>query len=380
MCLISFFILLTIHKVTSNFTLSVFLSLVATLNAYIISLQNLNPNIIGMLYCCIILFLITRETIPWFLVGLLFGVFGGVRNIAILFGPALILKIMLSSSSKRKDVLLFIIGAFIAILPILYWKQFAFGNMFMHPSQFSNHEGFRPVFEHHFLFWSFNFNGMFNFPLHTEMIRTPYFAFPTFLTIPLTIINMFGVILSAFMLIGIPASFKINKHFAWTLIIWFLPIFAIFILQENWSELKTTFLLLFMNPILIWMSFGIHALFKAKRKLVLVSTITLISLLLCIGIQSLRTIDFAVDGRWYERFPRATKSTMSYVGDDLRSQPESASEIHKQKIHLTKVNLFPNVSVPRLPFSLLQEKIRGEITSFSIQTIDYWKYIYGEDQ
>ena len=378
MC-IAIYVYLTVDVLTEKKIISLGMALFSVLNAYCISLTHLNPNIMGMFFVSLLLYLLVMKNPSWFLIGVLYGVLGGVRNLALFFAPALLYRLMTVSKHKKKDACLFFFGAMITIIPILYWKQYAFGNMFMHPSQFSHHEGFRPTFEHRFLFWTFKFNGMFNFPFYTKIIRTPYFVFPTFLTLPLLMVSSLGVFLTACLCRGMWYSFKENKHIALFLLLWFFPMALMFIVQENWSNMKTTFLLLFIHPPILWVAFGIQSLCQAKKKKRVLITLMGFCIVFVLGIKGVGLCDFEVDERWYERFPRATRNEMSFIGDDLRTQRESADMLEKQRSMLARANIFPRVNVPDFAAKNVFEAVRKERKEESLTMVDYWKYIYMEE-
>lgn len=375
--LIAVFVFLTMRLFTDRFTVCLFAAAAATLNPYMISLNKLNPNIIGMMFISILLYLILSRKAGWLLIGLVYGIFGGVRNEGILFLPAIFYYLFYSSERKFKDSLLFIGAAFITIIPILYWNYFAFGNMFMHPTQFQGLEGFRPTFEHRFLLWKFNFNGMFNWPLYSQVVRTPYFAFPVFLLLPLILVNSFGVILSALTLTGIAVLFREKRELLIFLMLWMLPMYMLLSLMENWSELKTTFLLLCLNPIIMFMSFGLKDLLeKAYSRKYLTLTLCLIAIIWSAVRLSFLT-DFQADPRWYARFPRVLqKGEISFIGDDLRTKPEDPIEILAQKKGLTSGWLIPRISVQKIGLSALKSRINSEFNQDDLRILDFWKYIY----
>ncbi|MFC1576256.1 hypothetical protein ACFL3J_01145 [Candidatus Omnitrophota bacterium] len=375
--LTALFTFLTVRLFSEKFYVCIFSAVAITLNSYLLSLSKLNPNILGMLLISILLYLILSKKCSWFIIGLVFGVLGGVRNIGILFLPAAIYGLFASPGKKTRNTLLFVFGALITIAPILYWNHFAFGDILMHPSQFGELEGFRPVFEHRFLFWKFDFNGMFNYPFHDKIVRTPYFCLPTFLILPLTLISSFGVILSVLVFTGTVNLFKKHRQVFIFLVLWFLPMYLIFSVQENWSELKTTFVLLFLNPLIIFMSFGVWWLFEKKfiRKNIVKTALLTILFILVIKLGS--HADFAVDERWYVRFPRAAgKNKMSYIGDDLRTEPESPEMLERQKKELTRANLLPKVDVQKVDLASALNAAKQEFGQKNITVVDYWKYIY----
>lgn len=373
--LIGLFVFLTTQELSKNFSICTFSALCATLNSYILSITNLNPNILGMMLISILLYLLIRKDPNGFIAGLICGVLGGIRNEGVLFFPAIVYKLSASHDKKIRQILLFILGTLITIVPILYWNYYAFGNPFMHPTQFHGLGGFRPEFEHRLLFWKFNFNGMLNYPFYIKIIRTPYFSFPVFLLLPLTLINSFGIILSVLIFTGAVNIFKKHRQLFIFLIVWFTPMYILLSVQENWSELKTTFLLLWLNPLILFMSLGLEKFFINVKKDI--SKILFLSIILIIAVKLLFYLDFGIDQRWYIRFPRAIKGTnFSYVGDDLRTKFEAPSELIAQKKNLTQGNIFPwmSANVMLIPYKL--SIIKEEINQKDITTVDFWKYIY----
>jgi len=375
--LIAVFIFFTLRNLNLRFLICLFGALIAALNPYMLSLNKLNPNIVGMMFISVIIYLILSKKSSWLLIGLVYGIFGGVRNEGILFLPAIIYFLCTSSDRKIKDILLFFLGALITIIPILYWNYFAFGNILMHPTQFSGLEGFRPTFTHRFLFWKFNFNGMFNWPLYTRIVRTPYFAFPVFLLLPLILINSFGVILSTLAVNGIVRFFKEKRRWLIFLILWFLPMYILLSAMENWSELKTSFLLLCLNPIIIFISLGLEDLIRRISSPKYIIRTVCLAVILWSTVRLLFFTDFQADPRWYLRFPRVLqKKEISFIGDDLRTKPESPSEIFTQKKDLTRARIIPCISWQKIDFFSLANKIKLELNQDDLTSVDFWKYIY----
>ena len=375
--LIAIFTFLSMRNLKLYFFTCLLGAFFAALNPYILSLNKLNPNIAGMMFICVIVYLILSKKTSWLLIGLIFGIFGGVRNEGILFFPAITFFLYTSSDRKIKDSVLFLCGALIGIIPILYWNYFAFGNMFMHPTQFKGLEGFRPTFPHTLLFWKFNFNGMFNWPLYTQIVRTPYFAFPVFILLPLILIKSFGVIFSTLAANGIAGFYRKNRRILIFLILWFLPMYSLLSVMENWSELKTTFLLLCINPIIVFICFGLDELIMNISKPKYVISTACLGIIVWSAVRLLVLTDFRADPRWYERFPRVLqKKEISFIGDDLRTKPENPNEILAQKLDLTKARLIPQIRWEKIDFFILAKQIKSELNQNSLTTVDFWKYIY----
>lgn len=374
---IGFFVFLATRTLTKNFIISVFSACCAALNSYILSINTLNPNLLGMTIISILLYLLIRENPRGFIIGLIYGVLGGIRNEGILFLPAIIYKLFVSSDKKNREIILFLIGTAITITPILYWNYFAFGNPLMHPTQFRGLDGFRPEFAHRFLFWKFNFNGLLNYPFYTRIIRTPYFSFPVFLLLPLIILSSFGLILSSLIFTGVLHARK--KHFRTFifLILWLLPMYLLLSILENWSDLKTTFILMWFNPIILFIGLGIDEFFLQENKTKLILGIILLSTILFISVKALTNYEFEADQRWYLRFPRTVKGTeFSYIGDDLRTKFEDPAELALQKKILTQGNFFPSLKETKINIPNTLKTIKKEISTKDIITVDFWKYIY----
>lgn len=374
---IGLFVFLASRLLTKNFTISVFCACCATLNSYILSINSLNPNLLGIAIISLLLYLLIRENPGGFVIGLIYGVLGGIRNEAILFLPAIIYKLFVSSDKKNKEIILFIIGTAITITPILYWNYFAFGNPLMHPTQFRGLDGFRPEFAHRFLFWKFNFNGLLNYPFHNQVVRTPYFSFPVFLLLPLIILSSFGLILSSLIFTGALQAHKKHPQAFIFLILWLAPMYLLLSVAENWSDLKTTFILMWFNPIVLFIGLGIKELFLEEHKRKTILKIVLLSVILFAGVKILSLYEFAVDQRWYSRFPRAVKGTeFSYIGDDLRTKFEDPAELAAQKKVLTRGNLLPEFKKIEINIPNTLKTIKKEISTTDITTVDFWKYIY----
>ena len=375
--LIAAFAFLISQLLFKNFYLSAFTAIIAALNSYILSINNLNPNILGLMIISIILYLLLEDTPNGLIIGLVYGALGGIRNESILFLPAIIYKLFISSPKKGREITLFFLGSLITIAPILYWNKYAFGNPFMHPTQFHSLGGFRPVFEHNFLFWKFDFNGMLNWPFYHKIIRTPFFCFPTFLLLPLTLASSLGIIIFSLIFTGAINLFKRNRQLFIFLMLWFLPMYLLLSVMENWSNLKMTFLLMLFSPLIIFIAAGLKGLFSKETLKSNLAGIILLSIAVFILVKTLAFSDFEVDQRWYERFPRAVEGkNISYIGDDLRTKKEDPAELLAQKKILTQGNLLPRLNKTDIDLQQKIKIIKQESNQKEITIVDIWKYIY----
>jgi len=378
--LIACFGFLTASRIFRNEGIGIFAGILLSLNPFIISVNNLNANTIGLMIVSMIIYLLLKKKTNWLLVGILYGVLGGIRNVTLILGPAIVAWMYMRNGTKRQLMIL-AAGAIIAIIPILFWNQFAFGGMLTHPTQYSELEGFRPTFEHRFIFWDFEFNGLLNYPFHNILVRTPHFAFPTFLTIPFVIANSFGTVLVALSFFGFNYLWKKDRRLTVFFLLLFIPFFLFLAVQENWEELKTTFILLIFGPLVMFMAAGLKWLMNNLGWKTLLK-VTVVSIVLMIMIQLSSNIDVPVDERWYERFPHAinSESGLAELEESDRNSweffytAETREEYEQQKRKLTRGNLFPALYEPFQP--------QVSVVSYGLQkkeltTLEIWDYIYG---
>lgn len=378
---------LIVERLFGAFYLALFSGFLLAANPYMLSIGGLNPNsfalaILGAMTC---LLLDGENRRGLFAAGLLYGAAGGLREECVLLFPA-IAFLLLSGKKRGKGWMLasFTAGGAIAILPALYFKDFAFGNPLLHPSQYGGFQGFRPVFIHSFLGREFEFNGLLNFPFHSGTVRTPHFAFPVFLLFPLVFIRCFGTILAAMKFFGIFALWKRERRLFAFFFLWLAPIFLLFAFQENWEEVKMTFMLLIFIPAVAFISAGIHSLFdrgflSLRWKAVSAAAVAVV-LTILVKLSGLH--DFPADQRWYERFPHARENMKSpeCLGGEDRNKwtffhtAECPGEFLREKEKLTAALPFP---MPYLPvrFTGLNE-ISGEFWKSDIKMLDTWRLIY----
>jgi hypothetical protein len=272
--------------------------------------------------------------------------------------------------------------AFILNAPFLAWNHYAFGSMFTHAAMYTGYDGWRPQFDHKLplLGTPFKFNGMLNWPFYDEVVRTPHFPLPVFLLLPLTVIRSFGLVLSALGLAGIAFLWRDDRAATVLLLLWVLPYFVFFLPQENWSELKMTFLL----PIYPAMALLVLAGVRGSRPL----HIAVALLLLVVLVRIAATSEYPPDPRWPERFPHSVDNAGRELPDGLRDTqfffhlPENDEELTRQRQRFTAGNVLPSIrNVPSERVSGLGAALRdetGERNADGRRTmIAVWNYIYG---
>lgn len=380
------FAFVAIKRLIGGFAIPLTVSLILVLNPFSLYLERLNGNLFGLWSLALLWLLMTEESPRWWLVGLLYGLIGGIRNEAIVLAPVIIGVMLWKLKGIRNAIgpfLAFSFAAGIAILPVLLWNDFAYGKAIIHPSQVERLEGFRPTFEHSFLGLAFTFNGLLNYPFHDQLVRTPHFAFPTFVLWPLITIKSLGVLLSAAALIGGWLSLKTAEGRA--LFAWYMLVYLLFAFQENWEELKQTFMALHLLPLFAFVAMGLRYMAAGIRDIRRWSILGAASIVVVIVVMSARLLDVQADERWYERFPHAAanQSGLGELPEELRKDwhffytRETPEEVERERANLTRLSIFPQMYRPiYFPDDSVFSKIMNEPSTRELRTLAIWSYIY----
>jgi hypothetical protein len=347
-----------------------------------------------------ILLMLQFEPFRPLIAGLLLGVLGGIRNMGVIYAPLFMLWVyfIAADHSESKKALarrmaglrgagLFATGALLTILPITYWKEFAFGFPLAHPSQFADFHGFRPTFEHTFLGLKFFFNGLLNFPFHSEWVRTPHFPFPVFLMIPLVFITSIGLLGVGLGFLGLKPLLREHRRTAWMAVAWLFITCLFWAFQENWEELKMSFLFLAMPPIFLFVSFGLGRLTAIGEMRGNALTLAAVTVILVVVIKFAFFLDFPQDQRWYERFPKAgtNSSQLSGLPEDKRLAPEffltreTDEERLATKQRLTSICLLPCQYLPlQTEWPTIGSTVEQELEQPRLVVGNVWDTIYAQ--
>jgi len=366
-------------------------------NPFMLNVDRLNNNGFSLPLMLLVIYLLFRKDRPLVLTAIVFGVLAGIRNEAICFVPAITWWILRRDPERsslrpflRRFGRLFVFGVLtvLALSPILYWKWFAFGNPLMHPSQYAHFQGFRPEFPHHFFGWTFSFNGLFNWPFHTQLVRTPHFGYPTYLLFPLATARAFGLVGIAIIFYGVYVLARRRPAVLAFFLAWMAPVYILFGPQENWEEVKMTFMLLAWPPLLPFFAAGLVGLWEQPtwtKRLVPFGALLIVAL---VGIKGLGAVHAPQDMRWYVRFPNADlqKNPKAQAGlaevdrnDALYFQSyETAAEIAQQRQKLSAALPWPAQYLP-LDWDFGREwaEMKTEAHTRDLEVEEVWGYIYG---
>lgn len=362
-------------------------TLVLVFNPFSLYLDRLNGNLFGLVLLTFLFFLLQERRPPWWLIGLCYGLVGGVRNEAIIVAPLFVVFLWARRESWAgfaRNFATFGLTAFVGILPVLVWNDYAYGQMLIHPSQVAHLEGFRPTFPHRFFGAEFEFNGLLNWPFHDHLVRTPHFAYPTFLLWPLITIKSLGVLLAAAAPVGAIVLVRRRRLEGWSLLYWYLIVYALFFFQENWEELKQTFMALHLFPLAVFVALGV-AWVAERRRLVRGALVLAIAVALAAGVFAARSLEAPADERWYVRFPHAARNDagLAELPENLRKDwhffytRETPAEVARERAHLGTPSPLPALYRPFEPaIAANLERIPREPFQREHTTLAIWSYIY----
>ncbi len=378
-------------------------------NPFSWAVDRLNANLFSMPLMLLVLWLLLDWRRTWPLLGLVFGALAGIRNEAICFVPAICLAMLAdvridaprSSLSGGPTVTgsvmsfggrfnrLVAVGALTVVVmgPVFFWKWWALGHPLMHPSQYAHFQGFRPEFAHDLFGLHFTFNGLFNWPLHDHLVRTPHFGYPTWLLFPLVTARAWGTLGIAVMGWGLWRLFRLRPALAMVLVGWSLPVYVLFGPQENWEEVKMTFMLLAWPPIAAFFAVGFADMMGRPSGLRL-APLAAMTLLAFFAVKGLATVEAPADERWYVRFPNADKvnnpgaqkGLAAHERNDWRyfQSYETPEEIAAEREKLSAGHLWPARYLPvTFEPSAAVARISREVGVRDLEVLEIWGYIYG---
>jgi len=388
-----------VHRATTRRWLAFLAAGVLLLNPFMLSFQRMNANFTALLLLTTLFLVMETDPVRPFFAGLLLGVLGGVRNMGIIFAPIFLLWVYFSVSRDApgkplrkkaaglRGALLFGAGAFVAILPFMLWKEFAFGSPFAHPSQYAHFQGFRPTFLHSIMGLEFRFNGLLNYPFIDSFVRTPHFSFPVFLLLPLVILRSFGMVLFALAFLGVSVAFNTDRKRAWYVLAWLVIGYFFWAFQENWEELKMSFLMLQLPPLVLLMAFGLQRLTAIGGVRRNVISLLAALILLTVGLKFCFYLEFPQDQRWYQRFPKAAVNASELDGlpPEKRLDPEffltreTDEERLAEKKRFTAMCLIPCAYLPLdTNADSWGTEVRHELDTRVLKVRNVWDTIYAQ--
>ncbi len=236
---------------------------------------------------------------PWLVLGVVAALALGMRHVLVLAVPAWLLAAAWPRDGRWRWRPAALLTGTMALgtLPWHLHHHLAMGSVFRFESF-----GQVPPQVHDSVLGSFQWEGMLNWPLYAEVVRTPHNAFPTFALWPLWLLDHFGVLLCAVAAAGVAFSARGNRRGLAVRAAWLIPLWAALALQEKWDDAnKMGVGLLLLWPILEWMLLGVKAAARQPLKWGLPAILAGLALLLVTPI--LQSWQVPADPRYAAVFP-----------------------------------------------------------------------------
>jgi 4-amino-4-deoxy-L-arabinose transferase-like glycosyltransferase len=165
-----------------------------------------------------------------------------------------------------------------------------------------------------------------------------------------------------------------------------VPMWAMLSVQENWEELKMTYLVLLAPPVATWLGAGAAFLADGARSPVrrlgaLAGAVVAVAVVAFV----LGSVEVPADPRWPIRFPHAATNAAGFevLPADKRwaweffHSAESEEELARERERLVPPALWPRTfRAPLLGSAAGPSTFAAELRQESITTLAIWKYIY----
>ena len=241
-------------------SLAVFAAVALALNPWVLKFPLPDENLYTLAFasCWLPAMLLTRA--PWWPIGLLAGLTIGMREPLWLAVPAIVI-------AARRDGLRGYFSVLSALAlstaPYHLHHHLALGSVLAYEGM-----GQVPTFMHGLGPLELPWQGMMNWPLYSEVVRTPHNPFPTFVLWPLWLLDHFGLLLSALAVVGAVTLFRRDRLLALVLAGIFFPVYAVLAVQENWDDPnKMGVLLIIFGPLVAAMVAGARAWLARPKRL-----------------------------------------------------------------------------------------------------------------
>ena len=281
------------------------------LNPWVIGLPQTDQNLLTLAWLTPLCAL-TLKRPSWLLVGLWFGLVITMRHVLVLALPAFFFLAWTDGARGRALALLLLGLALETAMENLH-HLLALGSLL----RFESNAQF-PALPYDVFGARIHWEGLMNWPLHDQLVRTPHRPFPTWLAWPLHVADHLGLVLSSALVVGTLAVWRrVREAMFWALL--FGPVFVLLGLQEAWDvPNKMGVLLVAFTPLAAW---ALHGLREATLRPRTVGPV-LIVLCLCglLGARSLEAWRAPVDERYHAVHPEAPRENAGQVDDEARRE------------------------------------------------------------
>lgn len=208
---------------------------VAVMHPMVLKIVLLDENFMAFNLSLAALYYLLRSPRPAaLLAGIAAGAAIGIRHIDILL---LVAGLMLLSHSRNrvKDMVLFAGAAVIMLLPCAIHHTVAYGQPFAH-EHFQEETGWSTPFPYSLMGLEFEYAGYLNWPVHDQLVRTPYNPLPTMLYHPVNLVDHQGLLVTALALLGLVGLIRFRRRLLYALLVWLAPPALMLLFMEGWLD------------------------------------------------------------------------------------------------------------------------------------------------
>lgn len=232
------------------------------LNPYVASIPQLDENLLALSFSVSVLPFVTAGR-GFAAAGAFFGLAVTMRHVMIPALPALLLLAWRGEgrTGRWRGVGLALAGFGALTAMEALHHHLALGSML----RFESNAQF-PAFPYSLAGLEFSYHGLFNWPLHEQLVRTPHNPFPTSLMFALYLADYLGLVILAAMILGFVWLWRTSPGKAAFWALWSLVIAAGLSLQEGWDAYNKMWVPVILFPSFVaWTVAGAAAVVRRPR-------------------------------------------------------------------------------------------------------------------
>ncbi len=277
------------------------------LNPWVVGLPQTDQNLLTLAWLTPLCALALKKP-SWLLVGLWFGLVVTMRHVLVLAVPAF-LWLAVSGRGRGRALALFCVGFGLETALENLHHLLALGSVL----RFESNAQF-PALPYEVFGVGIQWEGLMNWPLHDQLVRTPHRPFPTWVAWPLHVADHLGLVLASCLAAGALAVWRQRREAVfWALL--FGPVFVLLSMQEAWDvPNKMGVLLVAFTALAAWTLHGLKEV--AQRP----ASVGVLVLLLCVvGFFSTRALEpwrAPLDERYHDVHPEAPREVATQVADE----------------------------------------------------------------
>lgn len=323
---------------------------IACLNPVVLSYQGLQSNLLAIVLVAAIMYLAVRKEPAYLLIGLFSGFLVVTRPPAMLYLP-LVAILLISRTEQRRlkrlgGLVVLIAGLMTTLVFMIPWSSGDWPSAALSaaPNDFLSPR----LFAYELFGFKFNFPGLLGYPFADQVIRTPHYPFPTFLTLPMSMAGGLGILLSALFFMGISPLSREEPKLVRFFLAWMMATLLFFGVQEDWDDYKMAGLMLVIPAATVLMASGLvrFTIFSGFKGSLVTYVFTIVVLVTLIN--GAVFMFFPKDLRWEEKYSNSGQFELPSgnpqvprLSPEIFRTAETPDEYLESKREYCRANLLP---------------------------------------